>query len=155
MSTFRIIAEEIHKFKKHNLYVLVFKDGDNFGVDLNNGVSNFGRVVVGDKDKTKYLFSLLNEFINNQEDYLSACEFSDSILSYEDYDKILFSLHTYRRQLGKMEAYAIMHALGFEYTERIMSSGASLIRVKDKKSNDNFGEFIMISNTKKYMFHFF
>ena len=155
MNSFRIIAEETHKYKKDSLFVLVFRDGEKYGIDVTNSTSNFGRVTIGDRDKAGYLFTLLNEYIDEQADYMDACTYIDSILSYDTYEKIILSLHTYRRNIEKMEAYALIQMLGFNKTEKKSSFGTGIIKIFKKGEEDLFGEFISISDTGKYMFHFF
>jgi len=155
MNSFRIIAEETHKYKKDSLFVLVFRDGEKYGIDVTNSTSSFGRVNIGDKYKAGYLFSLINEYIDEQEGYMDACIYIDSILSYNTYEEIILSLHTYRRNIEKMEAYALIQMLGFNKTEKKSTFGTSMIRIYKKGEDDLFGEFISISDTGKYMFHFF
>jgi hypothetical protein len=155
MNSFRIIAEETHKYKKDSLFVLVFRDGEKYGIDVANSTSNFGRVIVDDRDKASYLFSLINEYIDEQEGYMDACIYIDSILSYDTYERIILSLHTYRRNIEKMEAYALIQMLGFNKTEKKTTFGTSMIRIYKKGEEDLFGEFISIADTGKYMFHFF
>lgn len=156
MSNFRVTREETHRFKKDILYVLAFVDGENYGIDVNNSTENFGRVILEGKENAEYLFNSINEFIKCQNDYPSACENVNSVLSYEEYDKIIFCVHTYRRHIEKLEAYALMRMLGFKFEERIFNSGMSNIKVKSKESNsDFFGEFLQIPDTGKFLFHFF
>jgi len=155
MNSFRIIAEETHKYKKDNLLVLVFKDGEKYGIDVTNSTSSFGRVTLEDRDKASYLFSILNEYITEQKDYMDACIYTSSILSYDTYEKIIFSIHTYRRNVEKMEAFALIHMLGFIKRENKSTYGTSIIRIYKKGEEDLFGEFVSVSDTGKYIFHFF
>lgn len=155
MKPFKILLEERHKYKKDTLYVLVFRDGENYGIDVTNSTSNFGRVILDDKDKAAYLFSVLNEYIDEQEDYMDACVYISSILSYDTYEKIILSLHTYRRNIEKMEAYALIQMLGLNKTEKKSSLGTHIIRAYKKGEENLFGEFILVSDTGKYIFHFF
>ena len=155
MNSFRIIAEETHKYKKDSLFVLVFRDGEKYGIDVTNSTSNFGRVIVDDRDKANYLFSVLNEYIIEQKDYMDSCIHIDSILSYNTYEQIVLSLHTYRRNIEKMEAYAIIQMLGLGKEDKRLMTGTHVIKVFNKGDDREFGEFISISDTGKYMFHFF
>jgi len=155
MNSFRIIAEETHKYKKDNLFVLAFREGEKYGIDVTNSTSSFGRVTLDDKDKASYLFSILNEYIAEQKDYMNACIYTSSIISYDTYEKIILSIHTYRRNVEKMEAYALIQMLGFTKREKKSTYGTSIIRMYKKGEEDLFGEFISIPDTGKYMFHFF
>lgn len=155
MSTFKIITEETHKYKKDSLFVLVFREGENYGIDVANSTSNFGRVRLESKENTQYLFSMLNEYIDERKDYLEACEQVSSILSYNTFEEMILLLHTYRRNVEKFEAYALVQMLGIEKSEVRMSGGTHFIKVFRKGEEEEFGEFISISNTNKYMFHFF
>lgn len=155
MNSFRIIAEETHKYKKDSLFVLVFRDGEKYGIDVTNSTSSFGRVNIGDKDKAGYLFSLINEYIDEQEGYMDACIYIDSILSYNTYEEIILSLHTYRRNIEKMEAYALIQMLGLEKQDQRMALGTHIIKISRKGSDERLGEFISIADTGKYLFHFF
>lgn len=155
MNSFRIIAEETHKYKKDSLFVLVFRDGEKYGIDVTNSTSNFGRVIISDREKANYLFSVLNEYITEQKDYMDACIHINSILSYNSYEQIILSLHTYRRNVEKMEAYAIIQMLGMGKKDKRLVLGTHMIRVYNKGEEGAVGEFISISDTGKYMFHFF
>lgn len=155
MNSFRIIAEETHKYKKDSLFVLVFRDGEKYGIDVTNSTSSFGRVTVDDKDKASYLFTLLNEYIEEQADYMDACVYTSSIISYNTYEEIILSLHTYRRNVEKMEAYAVIQMLGLGKKDKRLIIGTHVIKVFIKGDDREFGEFISISDTGKYMFHFF
>lgn len=155
MSSFRIINEEGHKYKKNCLYVLMFRDGEGYGIDVANSTSNFGRVVMECEDKTKYLFLALNEFADKEEDYVNACKYISSILSYDTYEKMVLSLHTYKRTVEKLEAYAIIQLLGLNKKERIMIGGLHLIEVYTNDEEDILGKFISRLDTGKYMFNFF
>lgn len=155
MNSFRIIAEETHKYKKDSLFVLVFRDGEKYGIDVTNSTSNFGRVTLEDKDKASYLFSVLNEYIAEQKDYMDACIYTSSIISYNTYEEIILSLHTYRRNIEKMEAYAVIQMLGLEKRDKRLMTGTHVIKVFNKGGERELGEFISISDTGKYMFHFF
>ena len=55
MNNFRIVKERKHKHKKDTLYVLMFKDGNTFGIDVANSAVGFGRVVVDSKSEAEYL----------------------------------------------------------------------------------------------------
>lgn len=157
MNTFKVIAEEKHKFKKDVLIVYAFNDGENYGVDVNNIKSNFGRFQVKDKSKAKYLFNVLNEFIALQDDYLNACEFVSSILSYEEheYENVILSIHTYRRHIDKLEALAITQMLDLDFDQTVFPGGTIVIKIFKRNSKEIFGEFILIQETNKFMFHFF
>ena len=155
MSSFKIITEETHKYKKDSLFVLVFREGENYGIDVTNSTSSFGRVKLESKEKTQYLFSILNEYIHDQTDYLEACEQVSSILSYNTFEEMILLIHTYRRNVEKFEAYALIQMLGIEKIESRMSGGTHFIKVFRKGEEEEFGEFISMSNTNKYMFHFF
>lgn len=155
MNSFRIIDEEGHKYKKDCLYVLMFRDGENYGIDVANSTSNFGRVIVGSADKTRYLFSALNDFIDNEEDYVNACTYVSSILSYDTYEKMVLILHTYKRTIAKLEAYALIQLLGLKKEERVMIGGLHIIEVYVNGEEDILGEFMSRPDDKKYMFHFF
>jgi len=155
MSSFKIITEETHKYKKDSLFVLVFREGENYGIDVTNSTSSFGRVKLESKENIKYLFSVLNEFILEQKDYLEACEQVSSILSYNTFEEMIILIHTYRRNVEKFEAYALVQMLGIEKSESRMSGGTHFIKVFRKGEEEEFGEFISMPNTSKYMFHFF
>lgn len=155
MKPFRILIEERHKYKKDTLYVLAFKDGDGYGIDVTNSNCSFGKIKIDDKQKAEYLFSLLNDFIADHTDYLEACTYVSSILSYETYEEVILTIHTYRRKVEKMEAYAIIHLLGFEKRDERLALGTHIIKIFKKGSDEKLGEFISISDTGKYMFHFF
>jgi hypothetical protein len=155
MNTFKIITEQQHKYKKDSLFVLVFRENNNYGVDVANSTSNFGRVRIEKKENTQYLFSVLNEFIADQQDYLEACEKVSSILSYNTFEEMILLLHTYKRNVEKYEAYAIIQMLGIEKKETRMFGGTHFIKVFRKDEEEEFGEFISMPNTNKYMFHFF
>ena len=155
MKPFRIITEERHKYKKDTLFVMAFKDGEDYGIDVTNSTCSFGRIRIKDKDKAEYLFSLLNEYIDEQADYMNACIYINSILSYNTYEEIILSLHTYRRSIEKMEVYALIQMLGFNKTEKKTTFGTSIIRIFKKLEGDLFGEFISNADTGKYLFHFF
>lgn len=154
MSTFRIITEEKHKYKKDSLYVLIFKDKENYGVDVANSTSNFGRVYTNDKENAMYLFSILNEFISTQDDYVNSCVYVSSLLSYDTFEEVILNLHTYRRKIEKLEAYSLIRMLGFEKHEMKMSGGTHFIKIFKKGEDEQFGEFISLPNTNKFMFHF-
>lgn len=155
MNSFRIIAEETHKYKKDSLFVLMFKDGEKYGIDVTNSTSNFGRVNAIDRDKVGYLFFMLNEYINDQTDYLEACTNISSILSYGTYEKVVLSLHTHRRHIDKMEAYAVINMLGLSKSDKKMIIGTHIIKVYKKSDDETIGEFISVSDTDKFLFHFF
>ncbi len=155
MIPFKIITEQQHKYKKDSLFVLVFRENDNYGIDVANSTSNFGRVRIESKENTQYLFSVLNEFIADQQDYLEACEKVSSILSYNTFEEMILLLHTYKRNVEKYEAYALIQMLGIEKGESRMSGGTHFIKVFRKGEEEEFGEFISMPNTNKYMFHFF
>ena len=155
MTQFKIITEEKHKYNKDSLFVLVFREGENYGIDVTNSTSNFGRVILDSKEQTQYLFSILNEYIQDQKDYLEACEQASSILSYNTFEEIILLIHTYRRNVEKFEAYALVQMLGIEKSESRMSGGTHFIKVFRKGEEEEFGEFISMSNTNKYMFQFF
>lgn len=155
MNSFRIIVEEKHKYKKDSLFVLMFRDGENFGIDVTNSTSSFGRVIIDNKDDANYLFSLLNDYIEEQDGYLNACVYVNSILSYETYEKIILSLHTHGRNIEKMEAYAIIKMLGLIREDKKSITGMHIIKIFKTGAQEAMGEFISISDTGKYMFHFF
>lgn len=154
MSSFRIINEEGHKYKKDCLYVLMFRDGEGYGIDVTNSTSSFGRVVVECADKTKYLFLALNEFIDGEEDYVNACQYVSSILSYDTYEKMVLILHTYKRTIAKLEAYALIQLLRLEKKERVMIGGLHIIEVY-VNDEEILGQFVARPGEKKYLFHFF
>ena len=155
MSTFKIITEEKHIYKKDSLFVLVFKEDNNYGIDVTNSTSNFGRVRIENKEQTQYLFSALNEFLVDEKDYLEACNAVQSILSYDTIEEIILSLHTHRRNVEKFEAYALIQMLGLEKTDSRMTGGTHFIKVFRKGEEEEFGEFISLMGTNKYLFHFF
>jgi hypothetical protein len=155
MEPFRILTEERHKYKKDTLYVLAFRDGEGYGIDVTNSNCSFGKIKIKDKDKAEYLFSLLNDFIADHKDYLEACTYVSSILAYETYEEVVITIHTYRRKVEKMEAYVLIHMLGLEKQDQKMALGTHIIKISRKGSDERLGEFISIADTGKYMFHFF
>lgn len=155
MEPFRILTEERHKYKKDTLYVLAFRDGEGYGIDVTNSNCSFGKIHIRDKDKAEYLFLLLNDFIADHKDYLEACTYVSSILSYNTYEEVIITIHTYRRKVEKMEAYALIQMLGFSKTEKKSTIGISIIRIYKKGEEGLFGEFISNKDTGKYLFHFF
>lgn len=155
MRPFKIVIEETHKYKQDNLHVLVFKDGDKYGLDVTNRTSSFGRITLDTKDQIQYLFSVLNDFISEQTVYLDACQFVSSILSYDTYEEIIIVIHTYRRKIEKMEMNALIKMLGFERDEEKMPGGTHIVKIRKSGDDNIFGEFISMINTGKYLFHFF
>lgn len=155
MGSFKIVIEETHKYKQDNLHVLVFKDGDKYGLDVTNRTSSFGRITLDTKDQIQYLFSVLNDFISEQTVYLDACQFVSSILSYDTYEEIIIVIHTYRRKIEKMEMNALIKMLGFERDEEKMPGGTHIVKIRKSGDDNIFGEFISMINTGKYLFHFF
>lgn len=155
MGSFKIVIEETHKYKQDNLHVLVFKDGDKYGLDVTNRTSSFGRITLDTKDQIQYLFSVLNDFISEQTVYLDACQFVSSILSYDTYEEIILVIHTYRRKIEKMEMNALIKMLGFERDEAKMPGGTHIVKIRKSGDDNIFGEFISMINTGKYLFHFF
>ena len=155
MKPLRIITEERHKYKKDTLFVLAFKDGEDYGIDVTNSNCSFGKIRIKDKDKAEYLFSLLNDFIADHKDYLEACTYVSSILEYDTYEEVILTIHTYRRKVEKMEVYALIQMLGFNKTEKKTTLGTSMIRIYKKGDECLFGEFILNADTGKYLFHFF
>lgn len=155
MEPFRILTEERHKYKKDTLYVLAFRDGEGYGIDVTNSNCSFGKIHIRDKDKAEYLFSLLNVFISDHKDYLEACTYVSSILSYDTYEEVIITIHTYRRKVEKMEAYALIQMLGLEKQDQRMALGTHIIKIFRKGNDEKLGEFISITDTGKYLFHFF
>jgi hypothetical protein len=155
MGSFKIVIEETHKYKKDNLHVLVFRDGDRYGLDVTNKTSSFGRITLDEKEQMKYLFSVLNDFISEQKEYLDVCQFVSSILSYDTYEEIIIVIHTYRRKIEKMEMNALIKMLGFERDDAKMSGGTHIVKIHKRNDDNVFGEFISILETGKYLFHFF
>ena len=155
MEPFRILTEERHRYKKDTLYVLAFRDGEGYGIDVTNSNCSFGKIKIKDKDKAEYLFSLLNVFIADHKDYLEACTYVSSILSYDTYEEVIITIHTYRRKVEKMEAYALIQMLGLEKQDQRMALGTHIIKIFIKGNDEKLGEFISITDTGKYLFHFF
>jgi len=155
MGSFKIVIEETHKYKKDNLHVLVFRDGDRYGLDVTNKTSSFGRITLDEKEQMKYLFSVLNDFISEQKEYLDVCQYVSSILSYDTYEEIIIVIHTYRRKIEKMEMNALIKMLGFERDDAKMFGGTHIVKIHKRNDDNVFGEFISILETGKYLFHFF
>lgn len=155
MSTFKIITEEKHIYKKDSLFVLVFKEDNKYGIDVTNSTSNFGRVRIESKEHTQYLFSGLNEFLIDEKDYFEACNAISSILSYDTIEEIIITLHTYRRNIEKFEVYPLIQMLGLEKEDSRLVGGTHFIKVYKKGEDEALGEFISMMGTNKYLFHFF
>lgn len=155
MSSFKIITEETHRFKKDSLFVLVFREGENYGIDVTNSTSSFGRIRIDSKEKTEYLFSVLNEYIHDQKDFLEACMNVSAVLAYNKYEEAVLYAHTYKRNIEKFEAYALIHMLGLEKSESRIMGYTHIIKIFKKGEEEIFGEFVSMPNINKYMFHFF
>lgn len=154
MKNFKVILEETHKYKKGSLFVLMFVHENGYGIDVTNATSNFGRVYFDNRDQADYVFNVLNELILDFDDYIQVCEFVSSMLSYDGFNEIVLSIHTSRRMIDKLEMYALINMLNFDKSERHTSSGGHIVRIKLKGSEEMFGEFILISENKKFIFHF-
>lgn len=155
MKQFRIIIEETHKYKQDNLLVLVFKEGEDYGIDITNRTSSFGRVTIGSKEKVQYLFSVLNEFISEQADYFDACNCVSSILSYKTYEEMILLIHTYKRKVKKLEAYAIINMLGLYRRDEKTILGTHIIKIFRHRDDEIVGEFLSFDGSGEFMFHFF
>lgn len=152
MENFKIILEQTHKFKKTNLYVLVFCSDEGYGIDVSNKTSNFGRVNLVDKDKVMYVFELVNEIIIQTGDYLEACNALDYILSHKTWEELILVLHTHKRKIDKLEVYALVKLLELTKEERETVFKGCIIKVK--KKNKLIGEFISLCQNEKFLFHF-
>lgn len=155
MSSFKITTEEKHKYKKDSLFVLMFKEDEKYGIDVSNSTSNFGRVILEDKENVQYIFSVLNEYILEQKEYMDACIHVSSILSYNTFEEIVLMIHTYKRNIEKFEVYALTQMLGLKKNESRLLGGAHFIKVCRKNEAEDLGEFISIPHGNKYKFHFF
>ncbi len=154
MNNFKIILEQTHKFKKHNLYVLIFCSDEGYGLDVSNKTSNFGRINLVDKDKAMYVFDLINEIIIQKNDYLESCKAIDYILSHKKWEELVICLHTHERKIEKLEIYALVNMLGLDRTERETIFKGCVIRIKNKGKSKFIGEFISICQNEKFLFHF-
>lgn len=152
---FRIIKEQTHPYKKDNLIVLVFVDDGTYGIDVANSKLSFGRMNIGTKEQTEYAFQRLNELIEDTEDYLTACETIDSFLKCKDYKELIMRIHTNRRAIDKLEMRLLINIFNFETEERITKLGLHYIKIKEKGSNEFYGEFIKSIEENKYTFIFF
>lgn len=155
MSGFRVIKEQTHKYKKDTLYVLIFRDGSSFGVDVTNSVAGFGRIKVDTKEQAEYVFERINDLIIETNDYLRSCELCSSALKGIDFADIVLFLHTNRRLIDKGEVYSLIYMLGLMKTEKALSNGGHMVSVKRVADEEILGQFILVRDEGKYMFHYF
>ncbi|MBP7845888.1 MAG: hypothetical protein KA007_00435 [Candidatus Pacebacteria bacterium] len=66
MGDFRIIDEVTTKFKCSTVYVMLFKDGDNFGVEVVDRHESFGRILMPEIKDANLVFSVVSRTISNQ-----------------------------------------------------------------------------------------
>lgn len=154
MSNFRVIKEGTHKYKKDTLFVLMFRDGEKFGIDVANSVAGFGRMSFDTKVDADYVFERINDLIIDTNDYLRSCELCSSLLKGRDFKDIVLFLHTNRRNIDKLEMYALINMLGFNKEERKTITGNHYVEIFEKGLPDLYGQFIS-QKDGKYMFHYF
>lgn len=153
MNGFRVIKEQTHKHKRDTLYVLLFRDGDSFGIDVTNSVTGFGRIVIETKEQALYLFDRFNSLIVNTNNYLESCEKCASILNSSDFIEAVLYLHTDKGYIGKDEIYALTFMLGLKKEEKFTSMHSIILR---KKSEENpIAEFLSKLDSDKYTLCFF
>lgn len=66
MSEFRILEEYTAKFKCSTVYVILFKYGSNFGIEVVDRNESFGRVLTEERSDANLIFSVISKTIFNQ-----------------------------------------------------------------------------------------
>jgi hypothetical protein len=155
MNSFRVIKEQTHKHKKDTLYVLIFKDGNSFGVDVTNSTNGFGRIVLDSKEHAEYVFERINELIINTNDYLRSCELCSSVLKNTTFLRIVIFLHTNRTVISRNEVNALIYMLNLKKIERLSPTGTHVIEVYEKNSSEMYGQFICTEDDSFYGFNLF
>lgn len=152
MSSFRVIKEYTHKHKKDTLFVLLFRDGQNFGVDVTNSVAGFGRATFDSKEKAQYVFEHLNHLIHDTNNYVRSCELCDSALKGKDFTDIVLYLHTSGKYISKNEMYALIFMLGLNKSEKRLGETGHIISVNRADEDDVIGNFIYSNDKGAYYF---
>lgn len=155
MNKNEIILEQKHEYSTKVLFVIMLPYENSYRIDVTNTTSGFGKILLDNRDQAEYVFTVLNESLNEFDDYVKSCEFAASILENTTFIEIVLALHTNRRLIDKLEMYALIQMLELDKTERYTIMGGHIITVNLKGSEKEYGEFILLGDAKKYMFHYF
>lgn len=156
MSGFRIIKEQTHKYNKTDtIYVLMFREGITYGIDVADNNKGFGRCAFDTKEQAEYVFERLNDTIFEINDYTATCQYCNSLLRGETFADIVLFLHTVKRYVNKGEIYALIYMLNLSKEETYKDGIPITISVGYKDSEEIIGKFILNKQKGKFYFVYF
>lgn len=154
MNTFRVIKEQTHKFdKRGRIYIILFKDGDKFGIDGSSDSKGLGRITLSTREQAEYVFEGINSEIEQELDFFSGAQKTLSMLESESFVEIVLRIHTDGRTIGKTEIMALCFMLGLSKDEK--ESTIHSIVVREKSKEDSIGEFASRIGEDQYSFYFY